>query len=258
MYPPHVRREALALIRSGLSYAEVARRLNVNRSTLREWHRDPSLVDKYAGTDDCVRCRPVPVPPEPQAAYSYLLGLYLGDGCLSYAGDPAKRVYALRIACTSSWPGLIDECVATLKAVRPGHSVHVFDRPGCKEVTARWKHWPCLFPQHGPGRKHERRIELAPWQTEITDHHPGAFLRGLFHSDGCRSLNRVERPAADGRRSYAYPRYAFSNESRDIMRLCQTHLDRVGVAWRMARPNMLSVARRDDVARLDLHVGPKR
>ena len=29
-----------------------------------------------------------------------------------------------------------------------------------------WKHWPCLFPQHGPGRKHERKIRLEAWQRD--------------------------------------------------------------------------------------------
>ena len=32
------------------------------------------------------------------------------------------------------------------------------------EVYSFSKHWPCLFPQHEPGRKHERKIELMPWQ----------------------------------------------------------------------------------------------
>src|SRR3546814_15577428 len=38
------------------------------------------------------------------------------------------------------------------------------------------------FPQHGPGRKHERPIVLEPWQVGIVEAHPAAFLRGLFHS----------------------------------------------------------------------------
>jgi hypothetical protein len=32
---------------------------------------------------------------------------------------------------------------------------------GCTEVASYSKHWICLFPQHGPGRKHDRRIELT-------------------------------------------------------------------------------------------------
>jgi hypothetical protein len=49
----------------------------------------------------------------------------------------------------------------------------------------------------------------------------------------------------------------FSNESADIMGLCGAALDRLGTVWRLPRPNMLSVARREAVAALDVHVGPK-
>ena len=62
---------------------------------------------------------------------------------------------------------------------------------------------------------------------------------------------------ADGDRWYEYPRYFFSNESADILGLCAQTLDQLGVGWRMARPNMLSVARREAEARLDKFVGPK-
>jgi hypothetical protein len=33
-----------------------------------------------------------PALPEPRADYAYLLGLYLGDGCISVGGNPAKEV----------------------------------------------------------------------------------------------------------------------------------------------------------------------
>lgn len=108
MYSPHVRREATSLIASGVSYTEVSRRMGINRSTLQSWVRDPSLVDKYLGTDLCPRCEPIPGVPEPLNAYSYLLGLYLGDGCLTPAGDPTKRAWRLRVMCSDTWPGLIE------------------------------------------------------------------------------------------------------------------------------------------------------
>ncbi len=119
------------------------------------------------------------------------------------------------------------------------------------------KHWPCLFPQHGPGRKHHRKIELHQWQFVIAQKYPGELARGLFHSDGWRGVNRVRRRLADGDRWYEYPRYLFGNESRDILRLCGETLDQLGVAWRFSRPNAISVARREAVARLDEVVGPK-
>jgi hypothetical protein len=82
---------------------------------------------------------------------------------------------------------------------------------------------------------------------------PRPLLRGLFHSDGCRCVNRVNVRG----RSYAYPRYFFSNKSSDIMRICQWALDLQGVAWRMNNPHSLSVAKASSVAILDSFIGPK-
>ena len=124
---------------------------------------------------------------------------------------------------------------------------------GCVGVQSYSKHWLCLLPQYGPGKKYDREIRLADWQQPVIDDRPQDFLRGLFHSDGCRVINRVTR----GDKTYAYPRYMFSNESGDIMGLCQQSLDRMGIPWKMCRRNLLSVARSAAVATLDRHVGPK-
>jgi hypothetical protein len=101
--------------------------------------------------------------------------------------------------------------------------------------------------------KHTRPIRLDPWQQEIVHAHPWPLIRGLIHSDGCRAINRVTVPG----KAYAYPRYLFSNESRDIMTIMGGALDRVGVAWRFNRRNSISIAKRDAVALMDAHVGPK-
>lgn len=115
----------------------------------------------------------------------------------------------------------------------------------------------CLFPQHGPGRKHERTIAPEPWQLAVVERHPGPFLRGLFRSDGCRVLNWTRKRTESGIRRYEYPRYLFSNKSTDILGICEAALDLVGVAHRRPRWDMVSVARRAAVARLDESVGPK-
>ena len=98
-----------------------------------------------------------------------------------------------------------------------------------------------------------RKIELMQWQQSVLDDQAERFLRGLFHSDGSRFANRVARNG----KSYTYPRYTFVNKSADIMRLCRHSLGQLGIAWRTARPDTLSVARREAVARLDEFVGPK-
>lgn len=267
MYSPHVRREAVSLIDSGISCAEVSRRTGINRSTLRTWILDRSLVDRYVGTDLCPRCEPVPVPPRRTDAYGYLLGLYLGDGCLTPAGDPTKGVWRLRVMCSDTWPGLIELCAGSMTAIRPDHRVSRVPSTGCTEVHSNWKHWPCLFPQHGPGRKHDRAILLEPWQRAVVEEHPEQFVRGLIHSDGSRVLNRIRRTLPDGGvRFYEYPRYHFTNVSTDIVGLFTEALDRLDIAWkvhvsrrepRYRDKHVVSVSQRDAVARMDAFVGPK-
>jgi hypothetical protein len=199
----------------------------------------------------CPRCHGAPLD---EVAYAYLLGLYLGDGCLTRG---RRDVYALCIACCDAWPGLIKAAAEAMKAVMPMSSVFYVQRIGMTEVKITSKHWPCLFPQHGPGRKHLRKIELADWQEDIVARYPGDFARGLMHSDGYRGMNRVRQKREDGDRWYEYPRYLFVNHSQDILDLCGQALDRLGVEWRYSKPTTISVAKREAVARLDEFVGPK-
>jgi hypothetical protein len=163
----------------------------------------------------------------------------------------------LSIACADAWPGLITAAKSAMQRVMPASRALYVQRTGMTEVKSYSKHWPCLFPQHGPGMKHTRKIELADWQQAIVDRYPGDFVRGLIHSDGCRGMNRVRRRFAGRDHRYEYPRYMFSNKSLDILALCGQALDRLGVEWRFARPDVISVAKRDAVARLDEFVGPK-
>jgi hypothetical protein len=166
-------------------------------------------------------------------------------------------VFRLDIACSDGWPGLIEAAAEAMAAVMPGHSIGRRHNSGCTVVNALSKHMPCLFPQHGPGMKHKRKIELARWQQEIVNQYTEDFIRGLIHSDGCRSMNRVRRPLKDGDCWYEYPRYIFTNESADIKGLFTDALDRLGIAWRRMNHKNISVARREAVARLDEFVGPK-
>jgi hypothetical protein len=255
MYGPAVRRQALDLINSGSSLRSISMATGITRTTLREWRNHPEKAQPSRSC--CPRCGHNPVQPEPRADYAYLLGLYLGDGCISVGGHPAKGVWKLRIICADAWPGLVEECVGAMRAVRPTSKVMLQQKPGCHEVASYSRHWPCLFPQHGSGKKHLRPIELQPWQQTIAAAFPGEFVRGLFHSDGYRGMNRVRRVLADGDHWYEYPRYLFVNMSQDILQLCGQALDQLGVEWRFSKPTTISVAKRDAVALLDAFVGPK-
>ena len=161
---------------------------------------------------------------------------------------------SLSLALDLSYPDIIEEARVAIEVVRgrrPWAGKH--PRTACMKVVSYWKQWPCLFPQHGPGRKHHRRIQLAAWQQRIVNAHPEPFLRDLIQTDGWRGLNRVHVKGKD----YAYPRYQFSNRSDDIRQLFCDACDRIGVEWRPWGRWNISVARRDSVARLDQFIGLK-
>ena len=251
MHPQTTVDRARRLSQQGLIDREVARVTGVSISAVQKWRTGSRRAPGKKRKPDCPRCTGRPLD---ETAYAYLLGLYLGDGCLTRGH---RDVFALCIACCDDWPGLLAAAKIAMSAVMPASSIIGVRRVGMTEVKSYSKHWPCLFPQHGPGRKHTRTIELAEWQRDIVERYPGEFARGLFHSDGWRGVARVHRTWGSGERWYAYPRYLFDNKSADILRLCGRTLDQLGVAWRFSKPNTISVARKEAVARLDEFVGPK-
>jgi hypothetical protein len=169
--------------------------------------------------------------------------------------DHRRGVFTLRIALDGLYPGIITECVEAMRAVLPDNRQHVQSIRGSRGVGVNTysKQLRCLFPQHGPGPKHERRIVLCDWQHEIVTRRPDLLLRGLIHSDGCRCLNTIRHP----KRTYRYPRYTFTNRSDDIRGIFCDALDQLGIEWRVMNAWNISVARGDSVARLDEFVGPK-
>ncbi|MEA2143311.1 MAG: hypothetical protein QOI64_1741 [Solirubrobacteraceae bacterium] len=209
----------------------------VSQNTIGRWRRSWPAI-------------PIVWQPAHTPSYAYLLGLYLGDGCVSVTGS---RV-VLRIALDLRYQRVIDDCWAAMVLTMPRH------RPGfvrsssgeCVHVQACGKLWLHAFPQHGPGRKHERPIVLEPWQEEIVARHPGEFVRGLIHSDGCRTINRFRTTLPSGRvAEYAYARYFFSNLSADIRGLFCATCETLGVRWTLSNPRNVSVSHRKSVAVLD-------
>jgi hypothetical protein len=251
MYPCSTVDMALLLSGIGVFDRETALICGVSIKTIRHWRYGTRRSAECRAPLNCPRCDGRPVD---EQAYAYLLGLYLGDGHIARGH---RDVFALTLACSDAWPGLMADAREAMYAVMPANKVCSVHKVGCTLLKSNSKYWPCLFPQHGVGRKHMRKIALEPWQQAIVHAYPGGFARGLMHSDGCRVINRVRRPCAGGDRWYEYPRYFFSNESADIPGLCGQTLDQLGVSWRLSRRNAISVARREAVARLDEFVGPK-
>lgn len=252
-HPPDVRWAAVAAVRAGRRPVQVAGELGLSPTTVYSWlHAD--AADLVRSVPPCWHCAGAAGAPPDPGAYAQLLGLYLGDGCLSQT----RRAWVLRITCDNRWPGVAQEAADLVGAVS-GNRVFRVAKAGCHDVQAQWQHWPCLLPQHGPGKKHQRPILLVPWQQDVVLEHPGRLLRGLFHSDGWRGHNVAVHRAPDGFVTrYRYSRYEFTNLSEDIRRLCTDALDLLGIAWRPNGTVRISVNRREAVAALDEHVGPKR
>lgn len=172
--------------------------------------------------------------------------MYLGDGCISRSG----RSWNLRITCGTRYPAIIARCREAIDAVMPRQRAGVVKKKGNSvDVYLYSNHWPCLLPQHGPGRKHNRMIALEPWQQEIVDKETEEFVLGVIHSDGCRVV------AND--RGVTSIRYHFTNHSEDILGLFTTALDRLGIHWRRSTKYVVSIYRKADTARMDEFIGPK-
>ena len=201
----------------------------------------------------CFRCTGGWVDEE---AYAYLLGAYLGDG---WIWNAPKDVYQLRISCDLRYPDIIDEIASHVVIVRGVEKVGFSLQEGCVEVYAYWKHWPCVFPQHGPGRKHERRIQLESWQSQIVAAHPKALVRGLdpFRRQPARQPDHetiaVRSSSTIGIRgtcSRTPPPTSWpSSPTHSTCSECIGH---------RPSPRDISIARRPDVAFLDTFIGPKR
>jgi hypothetical protein len=254
--------EVMRLVTADHNDSEISRATGIPRATVREWRLGLTKSHLTGGSRRAGRacdgqCDAVTRRVHPWApAYAHLFGLYLGDGTIS---RQPRGVTRLRIFLDAKYPRLIEGCVGSMSVIRGSERIGMLDHPGCVEIGSSWKHWPCVFPQAGPGMKHTRPIVLTGWQQRLVESHPEDFLRGLFESDGNRHINVIRRRTSEGRiQEYRYSRYMFSNESADIRRLFTDACAALGVNWTQANRRNIAISRRHDVAALDQFLGPKQ
>jgi hypothetical protein len=202
-------------------------------------------------------------PPDAPDDYAELLAVYLGDGSISQHA----RTHRLLIHLDARYPQICAEIEALLKRCFP-HNTVSYARPSASSWSGRndtWRilsvyssHLACLFPQHGPGKKHERCINLEAWQEGLVQLAPWPFIRGCIRTDGCVFVNRTD---VHREQPYEYLTYAFSNMSKDIVDLFVGACDQVGVFTRVTCSKQgrwdVRINRRESVALMLQNVGRK-
>jgi Homeodomain-like domain len=244
MHDLDVRHRALALAADGVTDGRIAVELGVPRTTVRDWRSQPY---RRRWSERCPRCwRHVRDMRFSASDYAMLLGLYLGDGHISRVG----RTFRLRLSLDAAYPHVVAEARALLACCMP-HQRSGVTRADRGATVIPWiysSHLPCLFPQHGLGKKHERAIVLESWQQAQVDAAPWALLRGLLWSDGCSFVNRTGR--------YSYLSFDFCNRSSEILGLFAATCDAVGVRYRQYE-HRIRINRRASVLLVEANVGLK-
>lgn len=237
---------AIDLAEHGLSATEIAVKIGVPRRTVSDWVRGLLPRTQSRIRESCPVCgHEQHLFADLPSVYAYLLGLYLGDGSIA---RHRRGVFKLRITLDAKYPAIIDEAARAMREVLPKSKVNLRTRVGDVEIYSYSKSWPCLFPQHGSGKKHNRPIVLTGWQEDVVARSPELLLRGLIQSDGCRFMN-------SGRR-WRHPRYSFDNLSEDIRAIFCAACDKLEIHWTTSG-NSVYVSRKADVARMDRWIGPK-
>jgi hypothetical protein len=145
--PQSVVDSALAASDAGMRDADNAALHGVAIKTIRRWRREYQRRGRPRGqghtTVPCPRCEGRELNGK---AYAELLGWYLGDGHISRG---RRAVFNLHIFNDQQYTACNARLIVLMGLVKPGGRPHTRVRPGCVVTTVSWKHWPCLFPQHG-------------------------------------------------------------------------------------------------------------
>ena len=157
------------------------------------------------------------------AYYSFILGLYLGDGCISQL----PRTQKLEIALDSKYKKMNDYVMFVFEKLF-NKPPYVLDFSNFEKSRKTYKnminviYYNCnlgyIFPHLGPLQKHLRKIELQEWQKSIII--PKEFIRGLIYSDGSFYYDSFNQKYF----------YNFSNLSEDISKLFSGYLNILNIA----------------------------
>ena len=219
-------RRALEMKRLGVSAKNIALELGVNYYTISNWFigkgtskYEKKITGQYVGLkiDEGVDISPIGYLKMLSSIndditlfrlYSYIFGLYLGDGNIMNF----KRTKCLSVTLDSKYNNLNEDVIDSFRLLFSDVSV-VIRKYNAVDVKYHDCNLGLLFPQDSPGLKCDREIGIEKWQAEILD--PIELLRGLIMSDGSYYM----------RKSNSQHEYNFCNCSLDIINITCKCLD---------------------------------
>lgn len=201
--------ECIKLLNEGMKISEIAKVTGINRSSISNWKQRQGRVGRKEPTISICDNR----------IYSFLLGMYLGDGHI-FQLERTQRFTITNDKKYETLNNLIIECGKILFESNP----YVFDRESRNrgkslDIIFHKTTMSLFFPQHGRGKKHSRDIKLEQWQLDIIDH--VQLLKGLMFSDGSSYVDNQSNIL----------KYNFSNKSDDIHSICRRCLDILNIEY---------------------------
>lgn len=218
---------------SGLNNCQISRELNIPRTTiasiLKREPKEKIVINPYNYIKDNSL----------ESAYSYILGLYLGDGYIS----KTKRTYRLRIFLDSQYNKLNEYLVNQLQQLFPNNKVTIIKSKHNMIILSVYSNnIPDLFPHIGKGKKHNREIIITFWQEDILISHQ--LIKGFIHSDGTYYF------------SGKFDRYEFKNLSIDILNIFKNYCDKLNIKY-TSNKNVITFYKRNEVLELKELIGTK-
>lgn len=227
----------------GLNETEISKIINVPRTTIIGWLKKKPNFERVIinfNPKDYV------INNNLQNTYSYILGLYLGDGYINQMKN--KRTYRLRIFNDVKYDKLNKYIISELQKLFFNNKVGFVDSKTWLSIYVYSNKLPQLFPQNGSGKKHNRKIKLFDWQIDVISNK--YLLMGLFHSDGCHYFNNIK-----GKK---YESYSFSNKSKDIYEIFQNCCKSLNIEYtKSAKTPNTEIRQKNSVNYLKNNIGTK-
>jgi len=181
----------VALAASGKSPLTIARETGIPRSTIKDWVAGRLPSGRPANGSSCPACGAVAhrldeLPPE----YVYLLGLYLGDGCI--LAHP-RGVYRLRLFFDARHPSIIDAGEAAVRSVFPANRVNRLSRCGG-------------YANSAPRSNVELSVYSKAPAMSVSSARPGPQARAADRPRGVAARARRAAPGAAAQRAHPFGR----------------------------------------------------